>query len=112
MQRRALGRDVGLTARMTLALVLLAGTYVGIIVGCGFLIAYRPRYEVWWAVALAAIGTSVATRYRSGGRAILRGLGATGTPASRQDALRATVDRLAAPPEVAPPHGLGAGAPS
>jgi heat shock protein HtpX len=104
MQRRPLGRDVGLTARMTLALVLLAGTYVGIIVGCGFLIAYRPRYEVWWLVALVAIGTSVATRYRNGGRVVLQGLGATITAASHESALRGTVNRLAALAEVAPPE--------
>ncbi len=104
MQRQALGRDVGLTARMALALVLLAGTYVGIGVGCAFLIAYRPRYEVWWLVALAAIGTSLATRYRSGGRAILQALGVTVTPANRESALRGTVDRLAALAEVAPPE--------
>ena len=104
MQRRALGRDVGRTARMALALALLACTYVGIVVGCAFLIEYRPRYEVWWVVAVVAIGTSLATRYRSGGRAIIQALGATVAPAKPERGLRGIVERLAALADVRPPE--------
>src|SRR6266446_5822002 len=96
MQRRAIGRDPGLTARMAVALVLLACTYVGLVAGCVLLIAYRSQYAVWWLVALVAIGTSLGARYRSGGRTILEALGATVAPTQRDDALSGTVDRLAA----------------
>jgi heat shock protein HtpX len=104
MQRRAIGRDPGLTARMAIALVLLACTYVGLIVGCALLIAYRSQYAVWWIVALVAIGTSLATRYRSGGRAILDALGATVAPTTRDGTLSGTVERLAVLADVATPE--------
>jgi heat shock protein HtpX len=104
MQRRAIGRDPGLTARMAIALLLLACTYVGLVVGCALLIAYQSQYIVWWIVALLAIGTSLATRYRNGGRAILEALGATVTPTKRDGSLNGIVERLAALAGVAAPE--------
>jgi heat shock protein HtpX len=103
MRRRALGRDVGLTARMAGALFALALTYAGIVAGCGFLIAYRPRYMWLWALALAAIATSLAARYRGGGDGILRALGMEVDALDRDDALRGIVGRLAALAEVRAP---------
>jgi heat shock protein HtpX len=89
---------------MAVALVLLAGTYLALVGGCAFLIAYRPQYAVWWLVALIAIGTSLATRYRSGGRAILQALDATLAPPKSESALRGIVERLAALAEVPAPE--------
>ena len=71
--------------RMAVALVLLACTYLGLIAGCAFLIAYRPQYVWWWLAAFAAIGISIATRYRNGGRTILESLGVTVAPTTRDE---------------------------
>jgi heat shock protein HtpX len=89
---------------MAVALLLLACTYVSLVGGCALLIAYRPNYAVWWVVALIAIGTSLATRYRSGGRAILQALDATLAPPKGESALRGIVERLAALAEVPAPE--------
>ena len=89
---------------MAVALLLLACTYAGLVAGCAFLIAYKPHYFVWWVVALVAIGTSLATRYRDGGRAILQALGTDVAPTERESALRGTVQRLAALADVATPE--------
>jgi heat shock protein HtpX len=88
---------------MTVALVLLAATYAGIVALVAFLIAYRPAYSWLWALAGAAIFVSVAARYRGGGDAVLRALGAEIVPAGEARHLQATVERLAGLADIAPP---------
>ena len=95
MQRRALGRDFGLSCRMAIALVLLGGTYVAIVALVVFLIAYRPSY--WWLWVLAGVGLAIAlgNRYRDGGEAILRSLGAETMPLRADHDVHSVVARLA-----------------
>jgi heat shock protein HtpX len=91
---------------MTFALVLLLAVYAGVAGLCAFLIAYRPAYAWLWALAGLAIGYAVASRYRGGGAAILRSLGAETMPLASDHGVHALVERLAglagiAVPEVA-----------
>jgi heat shock protein HtpX len=80
---------------MVIALVLLAATYVAVVALCVFLIAYSPTY--WWIWTLAGLGIAyaLASRYRGGGAAILRSLGAETMPAQRDHGVHAMVERLA-----------------
>ena len=103
MKRRALGRSLGLTVRMTIALVLLAATYAGIVALCAFLIAYRPAYWWFWTLAGLAIGWALASRYRGGGAAILRSLGAETMPVGDDHGVHAMVARLAGLAEIGVP---------
>jgi heat shock protein HtpX len=104
VQRRALGRDFGLSLRMTVALLLLAATYAGLAAGCAFLILYRPSYAWLWALSGIAIGASLAARYRGGGDAVLRSLGAEVATADKEHAVHEIVERLAGLVDIAPPR--------
>ena len=103
MKRRALGRDIGLTARMTVALFLLVAVYAVIVALVVFLIAYRPAYWWAWTLASAAIAYALASRSRGGGAAILRSLGAETMPTERDHNVHALVERFASLAGIATP---------
>jgi heat shock protein HtpX len=95
MQRRALGRDLGLSCRMAIALVLLLASYLAIVALVVFLIAYRPSYWWLWGLAGVALAVALGNRYRGGGEAILRSLGAETMPLEADHDLHSVVARLA-----------------
>jgi hypothetical protein len=67
VRSRALRRDLGLAARMALALLLLATTYAPLVAGVGWLVVYRPGYAVYWSlVGLALAAAFVTTTVRTG----------------------------------------------
>jgi heat shock protein HtpX len=104
MERRALGRSFGLTARMCIAVALLVATCAATVGMCVVLVLYRPSYAWLWVIGTVALATSVAARYRGGGDAVLRELGAQIVPADRGHHLRAMVERLAGLAAIAPPR--------
>jgi heat shock protein HtpX len=104
MERRALGRDFGLSIRMTVALMFLAATYVGLAALCVVLVEYRMSYAWLWILAGAVILLTVAGRYGRGGDAVLRSLGAEVVPAGEEHSLHAVVERLAGLADIAPPR--------
>lgn len=104
MQRREVGRDLGLSCRMAIALVLLVASYLAIVALVAFLIAYNPKYWWLWSLAGGAVAIALGNRYRGGGEAILRSLGAEFEPTERDHDVRVTVNRLAALAGIDPPR--------
>jgi heat shock protein HtpX len=79
---------------MAIALALLAATYVAIVALWVFLIKSEPAYWWVWTLAVFGIAYALAGRYRGGGAAILRSLGAETMPVQGDD-VHAMVERLA-----------------
>jgi heat shock protein HtpX len=80
---------------MVVALALLLATYLGIVALCVFLIAYRPSYWWLWLLAGLALAFSLGNRYRGGGAAILRAIGAETMAIEKDHGVHSIVERLA-----------------
>src|SRR5207302_10330381 len=68
---RPLGRDAGLSLRMTLALAFLVLLYAGIAAGIYGLYRLVPSWWPYWIVLVVALGTALAGHYRSVERLLL-----------------------------------------
>jgi heat shock protein HtpX len=88
---------------MVVALILLVATYLGIVALCVFLISYRPSYWWLWLLAGLALAFSLGNRYRGGGDAILRALGAETMPVEKDHGVHTMVERLAVQAGIAAP---------
>ena len=104
MKRGGVGRNAGLSVRMAVAMLLLLATYAGIVFGLVLLVAYRPSYTWLWIAALVALATSLAARYRGGGDAVLRSIGAHVARDRSDVGLRDVVARLASLADISVPE--------
>ena len=97
VERRTLGRDVGLSVRMAVAAILLAALYLGILAGSVALFLALPgRWPYWLIAAIAVLIWSASAHYRSAEALLLRSVGASRPQRHEAEDLHRRIERLAA----------------
>lgn len=104
MKRRGLGRDSGLTARMAVALALLALTYFGLCLGIYALYREFPGAWPYWIVVTLTLGIGLVGHYRNGGTALLPSVGARVVEPGQEPELEGTLHRLAGLADIPAPR--------
>jgi heat shock protein HtpX len=92
MRRQAVGRDLGLTLRMLLALVLLAAFYAAIAAGVVAIFWWQPGWLVYGLVVVAVAVLATLGHLHGSESLVLRSAGARATPEHR---LQRQLERLA-----------------
>lgn len=104
MKRRELGRTPALTARMTVALVLLAATYAGLWFGVFELFRVFPGAWPYWIVVAVALAAGLVGHYHGADRALLASVGAIVVEPGAEPELEAMLQRLASLADVPVPR--------
>jgi heat shock protein HtpX len=94
MRRRAVGRDLGLTLRMLLALVLLAGFYAGIAIGVLAIFWWQPGWLAW-GIAVIAIAVFAALGHLHGSESLVLRSARARRVAATEQRLERQLERLA-----------------
>jgi heat shock protein HtpX len=105
MKRLVAGRDIQLSARMVVVLVLLAGAYATIVVGVASLYRGEPTWWPWITLFSVLIGSFAVAHVIRAGDLLLRSVGVdldSRTP--RIEELRARLQRLTALAELPMPR--------
>jgi heat shock protein HtpX len=96
MRRRAVGRDLGLTLRMLLALALLAAFYAGIAVGVLAIFWWQPGWLAYGLVVVVIAVLAALAHYRGSESLVLRSAGARRSDrAASEPRLERLLERLA-----------------
>ena len=104
MGRQAVGRDLGLSVRMAVALVLLALTYAAIVAVVIALFVVFPHAWYYWCVVALAVGVSLVAHYRVAEGSLLAAVGAELIADGEQQDIREVVGKLAALADVPAPR--------
>jgi heat shock protein HtpX len=104
MRRRGVGRTPGLTARMAVALMLLAATYAAVWFGVYELLSVVPSWWPYWVVVSVALAFAMGRQYRNAGRTLLAVVGAELIEPGAEPALEGKVQRLASLADIPPPR--------
>src|SRR5919205_2124619 len=94
MRRRAVGRDLGLTLRMLLALVLLAAFYAGIAAGVLAIFWWQPGW-LHWGIVIVAIAVFAALGHLHGSESLVLRSARARRIAATEHRLERQLERLA-----------------
>jgi heat shock protein HtpX len=96
MKRRDVGRDLGLSVRMAVALVLLGATYVALVLVVVALFVFFPKAWPYWVAVSAAVGFSLVVHYRSARGTLLGSIGGRLVPRGEENEIEDVLEKLAA----------------
>src|SRR5207302_1614443 len=95
MRRRAVGRDLGLTLRMLLALALLAAFYAGIAAGVIAIFWWQPGWLAYGIAICAITLLAAVAHFRGSESLVLRSAGARSLATGSERHLQRRLERLA-----------------
>lgn len=104
MKRRPVGRDLGLSARMAIALGFLAATYVGLVLGFAGVLLLLPQFALYWVVVGFALVVTFVAHYETATSFLLGAVGARLLEPDERPHLHQQVERLATLAGIPPPR--------